>query len=378
MLGITTMTLAHKFATSSGATRRDCLSGTIALILVPAVIAAFRHRLNTTYVLQKPSARGRQTAQSTSPIVDDNAEAERFFAQHARPILQATAQKNQDAIARARDNLGKSIDGYRTGIEPFITDLRSWTTEYHIFINLLGGWWHKDERLLNYIYGKIRRYLFSEDKICFDVTNAFVELRDDIEAHENRLLVNLRNDSTSSDLATPPEWPDIDVFSEAVSARALRSLGSIANDSVAPNAFASMGTTLATETVVPAIVGAAAKAAATSVGKMIVGEIGVVAAETGASTAAGSEVPIIGNVVGICVGLVAAVLAQHFAEAAEDEMLRRDLNRYIDGLKAALVGNGSTQSELTRSMDAYVKEIDQAEADVVKQTIFSSRKGQLQ
>jgi hypothetical protein len=294
------------------------------------------------------------------------------------PSCRRPHKKNQDAIARARDNLRDSIDGYRTGIEPFIIDLRSWTTEYHIFINLLGGWWHKDERLVNYIDDKIRRYLFTDDKISTDITNAFVELRDDIEANENQLLVNLRNDSKSSDLATPPEWPNIDVFSKAISARALESLGSNASDSVAPNAFASMGAGLATETVVPAIVGAAAKAAAKSLGKMIIGEIGVVAAETGAGTAAGSEVPIIGNVVGICVGLVAAVLAQHFAEATEDEMLRRDLNRYIDGLRAALIGNGSTQSELTRNMDAYVKEIDQAESDVVKQAMFSSRKSRQQ
>jgi hypothetical protein len=208
------------------------------------------------------------------------------------------------------------------------------------------------------------------------VINVLVELREDIEANENELLVNLRNDLASSKLAIPPEWPDIDAFSKAVSARALGKLGSSAQDSITPNAFASMGLELAVTTVVFDIVRTAAKAATMSAGRMVLREFGGVAMEIGGGTAAGTEVPIIGNAVGFCVGLVAAELAQHFGEAAENESLRRDLNRYIDDLKAALVGDDSTQSELTRNMDSYVREIDQAEADVVRQTIFGSTKDQ--
>jgi hypothetical protein len=137
-----------------------------------------------------------------------------------------------------------------------------------------------------------------------------------------------------------------------------------------------MSVDLAATTIVPAIVGQAAKAATMSAGGMVVGKFGGIALEIGGGTAAGSEVPIIGNAVGLFVGVVVAVLAQDFGEAVENEMLRRDLNRYIDDLKVALVGDGSMQSELTKNMDAYVRKNDQAQAEIVEEPIFGSRKDQ--
>jgi hypothetical protein len=85
----------------------------------------------------------------------------------------------------------------------------------------------------------------------------------------------------------------------------------------------------------------------------------------------GSEVPVIGNAVGFCVGLVVSVVALHYEGIVQDEKLRRDLDGYIDGLKAALVGE---PSELSKGMKAYVREIDRGEADLVKQAVTEAGK----
>src|SRR6202044_694805 len=185
---------------------------------------------------------------------DDQAQAERFFAQQATPILDEAARKNQDAIARALDTLGESIDKYRGGVDRFIAHLRSWSTTYHIFLKSFVGWWHGDESLANYVDGRFRRHLFSDQTIADDVRNALVQLDEDLEANRNQLLVNLQTASAASNLAAPPRWPTIEAFSRAVSERALAGMEPSARVSVVSNVQASTLVDAPTATFLPAVV----------------------------------------------------------------------------------------------------------------------------
>jgi len=350
-------------------------------LLASAGAATFPRWSDTFYELSNSLSLGQGSPQV--PIVaDEQAQAERFFAQQALPILEETARKNQDAIARALDTLGDSIDNYRTGIDPFIADLRSWSTTYHIFLKSFVGWWHGDEALANYVDGRFRRHVFSGESIAGNVRNALVELDEDLEANQNQLLVNLRNASASSDMAAPPKWPTIEAFSTAVSQRALAGIEPLARASVVSNALVSSAVDAPTGTLLPAVVAGAVKTAATAVtraaattaSETVLAEGGVVVADAGSGGALGSEVPVIGNAVGFCVGLAVSVVALRYEAIVQDEKLRRDLNGYIDGLKAALVGDRGTPSELSKGMKAYVREIDRGEADLVKQAIMEAGK----
>jgi hypothetical protein len=395
--GITTMTTSNGIAGSADdpqrqrdappragglSFRRMLAPLALAALLASAGAATFPRWSDTFYKLWNSLSLGEQTPPPAPAVADDQAQAESFFAQQALPILEETARKNQDAIARALDTLGESIDKYRGGVDPFIADLRSWSTTYHIFLKSVVGWWHGDESLANYVDGRFRRHLFSDQTIADDVRNALVQLDEDLAANRNQMLVNLQTASAASNMAAPPKWPTIEAFSRAVSERARAGMAPSARAFVVSNVLASTVVDAPTAAFLPAVVASAVKAAATaamraaatSASETVLAEGGVVAADAGSGGALGSEVPVVGNAVGFCAGLVVSVVALHYEGIVQDEKLRRDLNGYIDGLKAALVGAPGAPSELAKGMKAYVREIDRGEADLVKQSVIEAGK----
>jgi hypothetical protein len=384
------MTTSDGIADSAGDPPQKAKRPPFARLLAPLALAllastgaaTFPRWSDTSYKLSNSLFLGEQGSPPAPIVADGEAQAELFFAQQATPILAETAQKNQDAIARALDTLGDSIDRYRGGIDPFIADLRTWSTTYHIFLKSVVGWWHGDQSLANYVDGRFRRHLFSDQTIANDVKNALVQLDEDLEANRNQLLVNLQTASAASNMAAPPRWPTIEAFSRAVSERALAEMEPSARASVASNALASTVVDAPTAAFLPAVVADAVKAAATGVvraaatsaSETVLAEGGVVVADASSGGALGSEVPVIGNAVGFCAGLVVSVVALHYEGIVQDEKLRRDLNGYIDGLKAALVGDRGAPSELSKAMKDYVRDIDRSEADLVKQTVMEAGK----
>ena len=362
--------------------RRMLVPLALAVLLASAGAATFPRWSDPFYKLSNSLFLGEQSTPRAPIVADDQAQAERFFAQEAAPILEETARKNQDAIARARATLGESIDKYRGGVDPFIADLRSWSTTYHIFLKSVVGWWHGDESLANYVDGRFRRHLFSNQTIASDVRNALVQLDEDLAANRNQLLVNLQTASAASNLAAPPKWPTIEAFRRAVSERALAGMEPSARASVVSNVLTSTVVDAPTAALLPAVVAGVVKAAATGVmraaatsaSETVLAEGGVVVADAGSGGALGSEVPVIGNAVGFCVGLVVSVVALHYEGIVQDEKLRRNLNGYIDGLKTALVGDRGAPGELAKGMKAYVREIDRGEADLVKQAVLEAGK----
>jgi hypothetical protein len=354
----------------------------VAALLASAGAATFPRWSETFYKLSNSLFLGERGSPQAPIVADDQAQDGRFFVQQAVPILAETARENQDAIARALDTLGQSIDKYRGGIDPFIADLRSWSTTYHIFLKSVVGWWHSDESLANYVDGRFRRHVFSDQSIAGDVRNALLQLDDDLAANRNQLLVNLQTASAASNRAAPPRWPTVEAFGTAVSERALAGVGPSAQASVVSNVLASTVVDAPTAAFLPAVVASAVKAAATGVmraaattaSETVLAEGGVVVADASSGGALGSEVPVIGNAVGFCAGLVVSVVALHYEGIVQDEKLRRDLDGYIDGLKTALVGDRGATSELSNGMKDYVREIDRGEADLVKQAVMEAGK----
>jgi hypothetical protein len=348
-------------------------SGAIALAVFAGGVAftGFQGWVARTYVEPRIVTAHKPAVVPIGAAPRDLAQEQRLFIDEAAlPLLRRTAAKNAEALARARDNLGKSIDAYRGEIEPFIADLRSWGTQRRSFLRWLGGWWHGDERLAAYIDAKFRKHLFTEAAIAGEVADTLSELADDIKANENQLLVELREASAKARLAPPPIWFDRMAFSDGVVQRAVAAAGARPDGAVIRNVFLFMGTAAVATTVLPDAVSAVVRGivgtAVTRTGTMVASEVGAAAADIGGSTAAGSEVPVVGNAVGFCVGLVAAIVVQHFAQEVQDDKLRHGLNAYIDGLKASLLGGAGHDGELATVMRDYVAQVDSAEAELVR------------
>ena len=131
------------------------------------------------------SSGSRDTPQ-TPVLADDQAQAERFFAQQALP---SSRRPRERIRMRSRGRwIRWAIDRQiQRRHHPFIADLRSWSTTYQIFLKSVVGWWHGDESLANYVDGRFRRHLFSDQTIADDVRNALVQLDEDLEANRNQL-----------------------------------------------------------------------------------------------------------------------------------------------------------------------------------------------
>ena len=337
----------------------------IAVILsTPSMTAYITQRVDDIYLQRRLAFEAHQKQVELSLI---RQERETFLDQQVNPILQAALKKNHEAVARAKDRLTSSIERYRSGIEPFIGDLRSWSTEYGIITKSILELWYKDGRFDRFMEEKFAAHLFTDNSIAAHVANARRQLVEDIEANQNQVLVELTNASTSLKMRMPPAWPDSEAFSKEVSGRARTFVG----HSTIMYEVGSNATMMLIPTVVDIAVRAAAKAAATRAGTAVLAEAGTVAAGAGDGSAAGSEVPVIGNVIGFGVGLFVSYLAVSYEQARADDGLRQNISNYIETLKVGIIGSENAPSEIIRSMNDYVDQIDAAERQIITQDVMA-------
>jgi hypothetical protein len=191
--------------------------GVLALVSAPALTDYVTHRVEDIVQQRKLAAEARQKRVRLSLI---RQEKDSFLQSHVDPLLQATLTKNHEALARARGTLANAIDRYGSGIEPFIRDLRSWSTEFGVVTKSISGWWWADGRFDLYMREKFAAHLFTDASITADIGNARRQLQEDLEANQNQLLTELANASTYLKVGEPPAWPDRTAFAREISAQA--------------------------------------------------------------------------------------------------------------------------------------------------------------
>jgi hypothetical protein len=141
-----------------------------------------------------------------------------FFDNEVKPCIDATDQLNRESAVRCIIRLRQVFRDYQRGVEPFVEDLTSISTRLGIVRRMPGNWWTGDSRIETYVQQKFETHLFSQQRLCSDVSEVLERFRQEIDANQRRMLIDVR---ASLDTADLPEVQvdQYDAFFQSVAQR---------------------------------------------------------------------------------------------------------------------------------------------------------------
>ncbi len=280
---------------------------------------------------------------STQPSVSRDVVRAAFFDSDVEPRIAETDKLNRDAAQRCVNRITALVEKYQAGVAPFVNDLTSVATRLGIVRRLPGDWWNEEEQIEAYVQSKFQRHLFSEALLTQDVADILKLFRDEVDANQMRMLVEIRASLNTADL------PEVDIaqyepFFHSVAQKlqeysadqgtssvyngltvlVASEIGSYVAISVAGGLLARFGTTVAA--------GAAAGA-------------GVTAGATATGAGGGSLAGPVGTVVGFGVGLAVGLLIDWWMTAKFETELTEQMQHYLDSLRESLL-HGNTNSTI--------------------------------
>ena len=280
----------------------------------------------------------------TSPIATAEVRRAAFFDQAVQPAIETADQRNREAVQRCIARLERTIESYRSGITPFVDDLTSLSTRFGIVKRMPKAWWYSDQRIDDYIAAKFSTYLFSEQQLTDDIVGVLVQFKQDIDANQKRMLVEVQASLRTADL------PDVKLASyqpffeavakDLVSYSESRGLSSVANfaavmvaSEVGSQVFVRLATGLLSRFAVSAAVGAAAAGGASAGGS---------AAGAGVGTFGGP----VGTVVGFGVGLAVGLVIDWWMTERFEAQMTLEMNGYLDQVESAILDGQSLGQSL--------------------------------
>lgn len=298
-----------------------------------------------------------------------------FFAGQIQPILQQHDAKNRDAAKRLVARVTSNFETYKSGIDPFTDELTSWGTRLTVLKNMPLDWWNGKEgrRNAELIRQKFEAHILSEQRLADDLTDAFGEFKNALEANRTRLLADVRA-AVSSSQFSDLSLPDYAEFRQDVLQRVLTFAEGRTVDSV----YYGMATFLASEvgTVAASHIASRLMVAAAAYG-MNAGIIGgATAAGAAAGGGSGSTLGPVGTAVGVVIGIgvgivIDWILTEHFRER-----LAADLTTYLDQVRdGMLTGIAETEAGeetipgIEDCVDDYCRDLARFEEDALRGAI---------
>ena len=269
-----------------------------------------------------------------------------FYDNEVEPEIEKADQLNREAAERCVRRLRGLVAEYRSHVEPFVEDLTSISTRLGIVRRMPGGWWSEDSRVEDYVGEKFERHLFSEQKLLADVAGVLDQFRSEVDANQNRMLVNVRSCLDTADLPEV-EIEEYDKFYQSV-ARELSEYSAQQGSSSVYNALTVLvmseaGSYVAVTIVSGLLVRFGAMAATTAA------TAGGVTAGAGATGAGGGSLAgPIGTAVGLGVGLVIGLAIDWWMTEEFEEEMSLQLNDYLGSLERAIL-YGSEQGTSEQS-----------------------------
>lgn len=258
-----------------------------------------------------------------------------FFDAEVTKRIEQTDMLNREATERCLRRLRGVFQGYRRGVSPFVEDLTSIRTRLGIARRMPSDWWNDDKRIEHYIKAKFEKHLFSEKSLVDDVAAILQRFRDEVDANQRRMLVEIK---ASLELADLPEV-DVDRYDSFLASVAQRMKGYSADQ----------GTSSIYNAVVVLVISEAGSYAAVSVIAGLLARFGTTAAVSTAAGAGataggaaagaggGSVLGPAGTVVGLGVGLaVGLVIDWWMTERFEAEMTEK-MTAYMRSLEASMI-----------------------------------------
>ena len=270
-------------------------------------------------------------AEATNRIVARAA----FFDNEVEPEIEKTAQLNREAAERCISRLQNQITVYRHQVEPFVEDLTSISTRFSIIAKMPGGWWSEDGRVEDFVAAKFEKYLFSEEKLLNDVSEILEQFRNEVDANQKRMLVNVQACVDTADL------PEVDIqeyekFYQSVAKQlseysAEQGSNSVYN-AVTVLVISEAGSYAAVTLVSGVLVRFGAMAATTAA---VAGGATAGAGATGAG--GGSLAGPVGTAVGLGVGLVIGLAIDWWMTEQFEEEMEFQLKDYLRSLERAIL-----------------------------------------
>ncbi len=258
-----------------------------------------------------------------------------FFGNEVEPEIKKTDQLNREAAERCVNRLRSQVTVYRHQVEPFVEDLTSLSTRFSIISRMPGGWWSDDSRVEEFVAAKFEKHLFSEEKLLNDVAVILEQFRDEVDANQKRMLVNVQACLDTADL------PEVDIqeyetFYQSV-AKQLSEYSAEQGSASVYNAVTvlviSEAGSYAAVTVVSGVLvrfGAMAATTAAAAGGATAG-----AGATGAG--GGSLAGPVGTAVGLGVGLVIGLAIDWWMTEQFEEEMELQLKDYLGSLERAIL-----------------------------------------
>ncbi|QDT06404.1 hypothetical protein K227x_48130 [Rubripirellula lacrimiformis] len=258
-----------------------------------------------------------------------------FYDQQVEPQIAATDQLNRQAADRCVQRIERLVEGYHRGVSPFVDDLTSISTRLGIVGRMPAAWWNEDDRVHQYISQKFEKHLFSQTTLTDDIVGVLQQFRDEVDANQKRLLVDIQASLTTADL------PDVNLdsyqpFFEKV-ARDLQDYSTRQGTSSVANGLTAILVSEAGSYVAISLIGGllgrmAATGAATAA-------VGAGAAATGGAAGAGggSAVGPAGTVIGAVIGLGVGLAIDWYMTDQFQVQLTRQMRGYIDSLSGTLL-----------------------------------------
>ncbi len=270
-----------------------------------------------------------------------------FFDTEVEPCIAETDQLNRESAIRCVIRLRQRFRGYQAGVEPFVEDLTSISTRLGIVRRMPGNWWTGDARIESYVQQKFETHLFSQQQLCGDVSDILESFRQEVDANQRRMLVNVRAALDTADL---PEIQvdQYDTFFQSV-ARRLQGYSADQGTSSVYNALTvliiSEAGSYAAMTVVAGLLARFGSAAAITTAAGVGATAGATA--TGAGT--GSLVGPVGTAVGLGVGLAVGLIIDWWMTDRFEAEMNQQMTAYLQSLEATILRGAPDDSIQTQA-----------------------------
>jgi len=278
------------------------------------------------------------------------AEKDEYYRSEVAPIILTADERNREAAKRCVERLSESFDGYRTGIKPFCEEINTWGTRLGVIRRMPSDWWYEKADVSKFIEIKFAKHLFTDEKLKTDIERALTQFRNDVEANQNGLIVNVRASLSSQDI---PGLPEVDYsdFTKDLASRLKAFSSGAAKDSVVHGIVieiaSGVGGTVATQ-VLAQIVNKLSTMVATSAAA------GGGATATGATAGGGGGAlggPL-GAAAGFTVGLVVGVVVDWWLSARFEEKMAEQLNKVIDEINSEVIAGNANRTGLREGLRA--------------------------
>ena len=269
----------------------------------------------------------------------------RFYDTEVIPLIAKVDAENRAAADRCLRRIDRVLKGYHDGVELFVDDMTSISTRLGVLKRMPGGWWASDGRVESYVKTKFEKHLFSEQQLVDDISGTLIQFRDDIDANQRRMLIQVQAALTTADLPGVRLDHPKDFFQELST-----QLGSYAADQGMTSVESMLGAfvlgevgALAARSVVGGLLVRFAPSLAISSAAGASATVGATATGAGGGSFGGPVGAVVGFGAGLAVGLV---IDWWMTERFEAE-LSGQLHLYLDDLQATLISGGTPANEST-------------------------------